>query len=207
MKKYKDLMNGHIYLCPDAEQEFSQGRAERKDLIFEFNHTKPSQLNFDLIRPIFESCGENVYLEPPFYANCGGMFTRIGNFVYANFGLTLVDDGPITIGNYVLFGPNVMITTTGHPVDPQIRKALYQFSEPVVIEDNVWVGGDVVILPGVTIGENSIIGAHSTVTKDIPANCIAMGNPCKVIREINEKDREYYFRNKKMPEEILKEFE
>ncbi|MDO4466727.1 MAG: sugar O-acetyltransferase [Bacillota bacterium] len=191
MKQFKDLMNGHIYLCPDNDQRFAQGRGERKDIIFEYNHTKPSELKFDPLRPIFESCGENVYIEPPFYANCGGMFTSIGNNVYANFGLTLVDDGPITIGNNVLFGPHVMITTTGHPVDPDIRKATYQFSEPVVIEDNVWVGGDVVILPGVTIGENSIIGAHSTVTKDIPANCIALGNPCRVVREINEKDKEY----------------
>lgn len=206
MKKFEELMNGHIYLCPDADPRFAQGRAERKDIIFEFNHTKPSQLKFDPLRPIFASCGNNVYIEPPFYANCGGMFTHIGDNVYANFGLTLVDDGPIFIGNSVLFGPNVMITTTGHPVDPLIRKATYQFSEPVVIEDNVWIGGDVVILPGVTIGENSVIGAHSTVTKSIPANSIALGNPCKVIREITEKDREYYFRDKKMPEEILKEF-
>lgn len=207
MKKYEEWMNGKIYLCPEEEPRFVQGRAERKDLIFDFNNTKPSKLNFDLIRPIFASVGKNAYIEPPFHANCGGMFTHIGDDFYANFGLILVDDGPIYIGNNVLFGPNVMITTTGHPVEPTLRKKLYQYSEPVTIKDNVWIGGDVVILPGVTIGENSVIGAHSTVSKDIPANCIAMGNPCKVIREIGEKDREFYFRNKRFPEDIAKEIE
>ena len=122
-----------------------------------------------------------------------------------NFNLTMVDDTHIYVGNHTMFGPNVTIATAGHPVLPDLRIYGYQYNMPVHIGRNCWLGAGVVVLPGVTIGDNTVIGAGSIVTKDIPANVVAVGNPCKVLREINEKDREYYFRDRKMDTEALLE--
>ena len=121
-----------------------------------------------------------------------------GNGVYGNFNLTLVDDGDIYIGDRCMFGPNVTVATAGHPVEPKLRSRGLQFNLPVHIGKNVWVGAGAVILPGVTIGDNSVIGAGSVVTKDIPANCVAVGNPCRVLREIGEHDRIYYYKDRKI---------
>ncbi|EGQ9054321.1 hypothetical protein GEN90_19755 [Vibrio parahaemolyticus] len=118
--------------------------------------------------------------------------------MYANFNLTLVDDTYIYIGNSVMIGPNVTIATAGHPIEPDLRREVAQFNIPVHIEDNVWIGANSVVLPGVTIGENSVIGAGSVVTKDIPSNVVAVGNPCRVLREIGEHDREFYFKERKV---------
>ncbi|EGQ9146612.1 hypothetical protein GEZ23_17740 [Vibrio parahaemolyticus] len=118
--------------------------------------------------------------------------------MYANFNLTLVDDTYIYIGNSVMIGPNVTIATAGHPIEPDLRREVAQFNIPVHIEDNVWIGANSVVLPGVTIGENSVIGAGSVVTKDIPSNVVAVGNPCRVLREIGEHDREFYFKDRKV---------
>ena len=121
-----------------------------------------------------------------------GSNTYIGKNFYANFNLTVVDDGECHIGDYVMLAPNVVISTTGHPVHPSYRDKGAQFSLPVVIKDHVWIGSNVTIMPGVTIGENSVIGAGSVVTKDIPANVVACGVPCRVLREITEDDAIYY---------------
>ncbi|MDW2205228.1 sugar O-acetyltransferase, partial [Vibrio sp. 1636] len=135
--------------------------------------------------------------EPPLRANWG-RHTYLGDNVYANFNLTLVDDTYIYIGNSVMIGPNVTIATAGHPIEPDLRREVAQFNIPVHIEDNVWIGANSVVLPGVTIGENSVIGAGSVVTKDIPSNVVAVGNPCRVLREIGEHDREFYFKDRKV---------
>ena len=150
---------------------------------------------------MFASCGTDCYIQPPFYANWSGHHVHIGDLFYANFNLTIVDDGEVFIGDHVMIGPNVTIATAAHPVEPSLRKKALQFNCPVHIGNNVWIGANVVILPGVTIGDNTVIGAGSVVTKDIPANVVAVGNPCRVLREIGDKDREYYFRDKRIDEE------
>ncbi len=158
----------------------------------------------ELLDLMFAKVGKNCYIQPPFYANWGGAHVYLGDNVYANFSLTLVDDANIYIGDNVMIAPNVTIATAGHPVNVELRSKLMQFNADVHIEKNVWIGAGAIILPGVTIGENSVIGAGSVVTKDIPANVVAVGNPCRVIREIGEKDNEYYFRDKKIDWENLK---
>ena len=122
----------------------------------------------------------------------------LGKGVYANFNLNLVDDYKIIIANGVMFGPNVTIAVTGHPIDPTLRAQVYMYAFPVTIGDNVWIGSGAVVCPGVTIGENTVIGAGSIVMKDIPANVVAAGNPCKVLREINEQDKIYYYNDFKV---------
>jgi galactoside O-acetyltransferase len=127
-----------------------------------------------------------------------GKNVHIAAGFYANFNLVLVDDAEIYIGDNVLIAPNVTISPTGHPVHPDLRRGGSQFSIPIRIGDDVWIGSNVVILPGVTIGKNSVIGAGSVVSKDVPENVVAVGNPCRVLREINERDREYYYKDRKV---------
>lgn len=169
------------------------------DKIHEYNMIKPSdmQARTDKLKEIFAEMGKECYIETPFHANWG-INTHLGDYVYANFNLTLVDDADIYIGSNVMLEPNVTLATAGHPILPELREKGYQFNMPVHIGNNVWIGAGCVVLPGITIGENSVIGAGSVVTKDIPANCVAFGSPCKVIREISEHDREYYFKDLKI---------
>ncbi|MGG7185842.1 sugar O-acetyltransferase, partial [Clostridium butyricum] len=124
-----------------------------------------------------------------------GSNIEVGENFYSNYNYIMLDVGKITIGKNVMFAPNVSIYTAGHPIHPQSRNSGYEYGIPVTIGDNVWVGGSVVINPGVTIGNNVVIGSGSVVTKDIPDNVIAVGNPCRVIREITEEDRKYYYKN------------
>lgn len=168
--------------------------------LYDFNATRPleQQKRTALLKEMFAEIGEGCYIEPPLHANWAGKHVRFGNFVYANFNLTLVDDTWITVGNHVMIGPNVSICTAGHPVNPDLRSKGIQFNAPVTIEDNVWIGASCTILPGVTIGENSVIGAGSVVTKDIPANVVAVGTPCRVLRPIGERDKGFYFRDHKI---------
>lgn len=144
--------------------------------------------------------GRRVHFEPPFYCEYGNIET--GEGFYANTGCVILDVGRVTFGENVLLGPNVSIYTAGHPIHPESRNSGYEYGIPITIGDNVWVGGSTTILPGVTIGENTVIGAGSVVTKDIPPNVVAAGNPCRVIRPITEADRPYYFKDKKFDPEI-----
>lgn len=168
--------------------------------LYDFNMTRPTELDKReaMLREMFAEIGENCYIEPPLHSNWGGHHVHFGNNVYANFNLTLVDDTHIYVGDCTMFGPNVTIATAGHPILPELREKAYQFNQPVHIGRNCWLGAGVVVLPGVTIGDNTVVGAGSIVTKDIPANVVAVGNPCRVLREINERDREYYFKDKKI---------
>lgn len=152
----------------------------------------------ELLPMMFADVGDECFIQPPFYANWGGHHVHLGSGVYANFNLTLVDDGNIYIGNNTMIGPNVTIATAGHPILPELRNDALQFNVDVHIGKRVWIGAGVIILPGVTIGDNTVIGAGAVVTKDIPANVVAVGNPCRVLREINDHDREYYYKNKKI---------
>lgn len=150
-----------------------------------------------MLNDLLAEVGENCYIEPPLHANWG-LNTHLGNNVYANFNLTLVDDAEIFIGDSVMIGPNVVIATAGHPVNPELRLKVAQFNIPVHIEKNVWIGAGAIILPGVTVGENSVIGAGSVVTKDIPPNVVAVGNPCRVLRPIGDRDKEFYYKNRRI---------
>lgn len=152
----------------------------------------------ELMPLMFAEVGPNTYVQPPFYANWGGAHVHFGEWVYANFNLTLVDDGHIYIGDHTMIGPNVTIATAGHPILPELREKEMQYNVDVKIGRNVWIGAGAIIVPGVTIGDNTVIGAGSVVTKDIPANVVADGNPCRVMREINDHDKEYYYKDKKI---------
>ncbi|HOO51269.1 MAG TPA: sugar O-acetyltransferase [Alphaproteobacteria bacterium] len=199
MTKKEQLHNGKLYICND--KELFEEQARYMEILYDFNHCRPSETakRQELLKKFLAEVGDNCHIEPPLHANWG-CHTHMGKNVYANFNLTLVDDTHIYIGDYVMFGPNVTIATAGHPILPELRKRDHplQFNVPVIIEENVWIGAGVVVLPGVTIGENSVIGAGAIVTKNIPPNVVAAGNPCRVLREINEHDRMYYYKDKKI---------
>lgn len=192
------MHNGQLYFCDN--EELLKNQAECLELLYEFNQTRPSeqQKRKDLLKEMFAEIGENCYIEPPFHANWGGKHIHFGNNVYANFNLTIVDDTHVYVGNSVMFAPNVTLASATHPIHPQLRKDVAQFNLPITIEDNVWIGAGSIILPGVKIGENSVIGAGSIVTKDIPANVVAMGSPCQVVRPISERDYKYYYKDRKI---------
>ena len=197
------LHDGSLYLPDDAQIMREQTQCLEK--LYEFNATRPSQLEKRnaMLREMFAEIGENCYIEPPFHANWGGRHVHFGSAVYANFNLTLVDDTHIYVGDCTLFGPNVTVATAGHPILPGLRAKAYQYNAPVRIGKNCWIGAGAIILPGVTIGDNTVIGAGSVVTKDVPANVVAVGNPCRVLREIGDHDREFYFKEKRIPPELL----
>ena len=175
------------------EIETENQRQLAKDLCFDYNNTRPTNLERknELLDQLLGSHGSHIWMEAPIHFAYGSN-THMGDHVYANFNLTVVDDGECHIGSYVMFAPNVVISTTGHPLHPSFRDKGAQFSLPVTIKDHVWIGSNVTIMPGVTIGENSVIGAGSVVTKDIPANVVACGVPCRVMREITDEDKLYY---------------
>ena len=137
---------------------------------------------YRLLKKMLAEVGENCYIEPPFYSNWGGSHVHFGDNVYANFHLTAVDDGHIYVGNNVMIAPNVTLATAAHPIDPELRRETFQYNADVHIGDNVWLGAGVVVLPGVTIGENSVIGAGSVVTRDIPPFAVACGSPARVVK-------------------------
>ena len=197
MNTRERMKNGQLYFC--THEEVAKEQLKCLDRLYDFNRTRPSEMpkRMALLKEILAEVGENCYVEPPLHANWG-INTHFGNNVYANFNLTLVDDCDIYVGDSVMFGPNVTVAVAGHPIDPGLRRKVAQFNIPVRIGNNVWIGAGAVILPGVTIGDNSVIGAGSIVTKDIPANVVAVGNPCRVLREINDRDREYYYKDRKI---------
>ena len=197
MNTRERMKNGQLYFCTD--EEVAKEQLKCLDRLYDFNRTRPSEMpkRMALLKEILAEVGENCYVEPPLHANWG-INTHFGNNVYANFNLTLVDDCDIYVGDSFMFGPNVTVAVAGHPIDPDLRRKVAQFNIPVRIGNNVWIGAGAVILPGVTIGDNSVIGAGSIVTKDIPANVVAVGNPCRVLREINDRDREYYYKDRKI---------
>lgn len=157
------------------------------------------------LRTMFAELGEGCYVESPFHANFAGKHVHFGKNVYANFNLTLVDDTHIYVGDYTMIGPNVTIATAGHPICPELRERGMQYNLPVHIGKNCWLGAGVVVLPGVTIGDNVVVGAGSIVTKDLPSNVVAVGNPCRILREVGEKDRAYYYRDRAIDPTIWQE--
>lgn len=192
------MHNCELYFPGDEEIMKEQLRCLEK--LYEFNATRPSeqQKRTQMLKEMFAEIGENCYIEPPLHANFGGHHVHFGKGVYANFNLTLVDDTHIYVGDHTMFGPNVTVATAGHPILPELRQQGYQYNAPIHIGKNCWIGAGVVILPGVTIGDNVVIGAGSIVTKDLPDNVVAVGNPCKILREVNDHDKEYYFKDRKI---------
>ena len=199
LKEIRERMYGQkLYYCNDEDLMREQMKA--LELLYDFNQTRPSEQDKreKILKKMFAEIGDDCYIEPPFHANWGGKNVHFGNGVYANFNLTMVDDCDIFVGNNVMFGPNVTVSAGTHPIHPELRSKQAQYNIPIHIGNNVWIGANSVILPGVDIGDNSVIGAGSIVTKDIPSNVIAVGNPCRVLREINENDMKYYYRDMKI---------
>ncbi len=175
-------------LYTETEAAFlSPGR--RADLIFEYNQTLPSNWTRreELLRSILGSVGARPVLFSPFHAGFGSN-VHIGDDFFGNVNLTFVDDVEIRIGDGVMIAPSVTLTTTGHPIHPAQRVDFTRFSEPIVIEDRVWIGSNAVVLPGVRIGFGSVIGAGSVVTRDVPPMSVAVGSPARVIREVTDDD-------------------
>ena len=172
-------------------------RMENKLKIHEYNSTCPGddKKMKEMIKNILGKTGEEICIEQPFRCDYGKNI-EVGNNFFANYNCVILDVAKVTIGENVMFAPNVSIYTAGHPIHPESRNSGYEYGIPVTIGDNVWIGGNVVITPGVTIGNNVVIGAGSVVTKDIPHNVIAVGSPCRVLREITEDDRKYYYKDK-----------
>ena len=172
-------------------------RIECRKKLYEFNMLPPNERHKipTLLKAMFSKTGDNIFIEAPFHCDYGWNI-EVGENFYANLNLTILDVGKVTIGKNVFIAPNVSIYTAGHPIHPDSRNSYYEYGLPITIGDNVWLGGNTVILPNVTIGDNAVIGAGSVVTKDVPAWSIAAGNPCKVIRKITEEDKKYYFKNR-----------
>ena len=203
MNQMERMKQGLLY-DPNDEEVIKEQR-QFQNRLWAFNKLKADDYSEkeEYMKSVFARCGKNNYIELPLHANWGGHHLYLGSDIYFNSNTTLVDDGNIHIGDKVMFGPNVTIITAAHPVLPELRSRGLQYNRDVRIEENVWIGAGVIIMPGVTIGKNSVIGAGSIVTRDIPENVVAVGNPCRVMRQISERDREYFFRDERIDWENL----
>ena len=195
MTQKERMLAGLPYRANDPE--LKQMRAENKLRVAQYNQlTRNQEQEMDqLIKEILGGTGKEILVEPPIHFDYGRN-TTVGERFFANYNLTVLDVCPVTIGDNVMIAPNVSLYGAGHPIHPDARNSGYEYGAPITIGNNVWIGGSVCVLPGVTIGKNVVIGAGSVVAKDIPDNVIAVGNPCRVIREITEEDKKYYFKDK-----------
>lgn len=182
-------------------------RMENKKKIYRFNNLQPEQTEAaaELLKDILGKCGEHIHVEQPFHCDYGKNI-EVGENFFANYNLTILDVGKVIIGDNVQFAPNVSIYTAGHPIHPVSRNSGYEYGIEITIGDNVWLGGNVVVVPGVHIGNNVVVGAGSVVTKDLPDNVIAVGNPARVIRKITEEDLHYYYKDRKFDVEGYDEY-
>ncbi len=204
MRDCKQKMHtGELYISSDEALMKEQMQALK--LLYDYNATRPSEFEKReiLLKKMFAEIGSGCYIEPPLYSNWGGRHVHFGKGVYANFHLTLVDDTEISVGDGTMLGPNVTLATAGHPILPELRESAYQYNLPIRIGKCCWLGAGVIVLPGISIGDGTVVGAGSIVTKDLPANVVAVGNPCRVLREIGDRDREFYFRDRKIDPEIF----
>ncbi|WP_226692934.1 MULTISPECIES: sugar O-acetyltransferase [Rodentibacter] len=193
MTEYEKMMAGLAHL--PAKKELKDLRRRAREILFEFNRTSPNddiKQNI-LLRKLFGQADETTSVNEPFHCDYG-VNIKVGKNFFANYHCVMLDNGGITIGDNVMFAPNVSLYTVGHPLDTDLRNEGWEQAKPITIGNNVWIGGNVVILPGVTIGDNVVVGAGSVVTKDLPSNVLALGNPCRVVREITEQDRTHYIR-------------
>ena len=203
MTEYEKMVKGLIY-NPGDEKIMSE-QLQYQDKLWEFNQLKPSQYSEKIkyMKEMFAECGDNCYIELPFRANWGGHHVHFGSGIYANSNLTIVDDGHVYVGDKVMFGPNVTIATANHPIELTLRSKGLQYNKDVYVGENTWIGAGVIIVPGVRIGKNTVIGGGSVVTKDIPDNVVAVGNPCRVLREVGEHDKKYFYKNEEIDWETI----
>lgn len=197
MSQKERMLTNKLYLA-DSE-ELLMERKHANELMFKFNNCNPNDeiRKKSLLKKLIPNIGKNYRIKQPFFCDYGYNI-YIGDNFFANYNCTILDVASVTIGNNVKLAPNVSILTAAHPIDPIIRNTNYEFGININIGNNVWIGGNTVILPGVKIGNNCVIGAGSVVTKNIPSDAIAVGNPCKVIRFLQEKDKKFYFKDKKI---------
>jgi len=193
MTEKEKMISGKPYKA--FGEELSSQRQAAKEMIFDYNNLPPSQghKQKEIIKRLVGQVGKDFYIEPPFRCDYGYNIS-IGENFYSNYNCTILDCAKVTIGDNVMFAPNVSLFTAGHPVHFEARNAFIEYAFPINIGDNVWIGGGVIVNPGITIGDNVVIGSGSVVTKDIPSNSIAVGNPCTVLREITDEDKKYYFK-------------
>ena len=203
MEQFEFLHNGSLYSCDN--DSLAEEQLKCLDRLWEFNRTRPTEMEKreEMLKEMFAEIGEGCYIEPPFHANWGGKHVHFGKNVYCNFNLTMVDDTHIYVGDSTMIAPGVIVATAAHPILPRLRERVYQYNMPVHIGKNCWIGAGAIIMPGVSIGDNTVIGAGSVVTNDIPANVVAYGTPCRVIREISEHDETFYYKDKKIDPGIL----
>lgn len=197
------IHTGDLY--DPGDSEILQEQFNCLELLYDYNMTRPHEQarRAELLRQMFAEIGPNCYVEPPLHANWGGRHVHFGKNVYANFNLTLVDDTHIFVGDYTMIGPNVTIATAGHPILPELRQRGLQYNMPVHIGRNCWIGAGAIFVPGITVGDNVVVGAGSVVTKDLQDNVVAVGNPCRILRPVDERDRKYYFKNHQIPEDLF----
>lgn len=196
--------SGMAYISDDAVME--EQKVCRK-ILQELNFADRS--DFDKLSAIVKELlgeSENAFINPPFYCDYGSHI-KVGKNFFANYNCSIIDVAPVTIGDNCQLAPNVAIYTAGHPLHPVSRNSMYEYGIEVTIGDNVWIGGNTVILPGVHIGSNTVIGAGSVVTKDIPDWSLAAGNPCRVIRKITEEDKKYYYKDREFDEDAWEEIQ
>jgi len=193
MTEKEKMLNGKLYNSFDPQ--LLKERQYAKDLLFDYNALRPNEIEKrnDMLRTLLGKTGKTFFIEPPFRCDYGYNI-RLGENFYANYNWIVLDCAPVTIGDNVLIAPGVGFYTAGHPIDCDVRNSGLEYAFPITIGNNVWIGGNVVVNPGVTIGDNTIIGAGSIVTKDIPSNVVAVGNPCRVLRQITDEDKQYYFK-------------
>ena len=197
MRSQKErMLSGDLYIADDPELAKDFHKAKR--LLCEYNQTTEYQEadRQAILKDLFKQSGKKIHIEPPFHTDYG-CNTVIGENFYSNYDCIILDIANVKIGDNVMFGPRVGLYTAGHPIDAVIRNEHYEYGKPITIGNNVWVGGNVVFNPGVTVGDNVVIGSGSIVTKDIPSSVIAIGNPCKVLRKINDQDKKYWEMEKK----------
>lgn len=204
---FEKLHSGEIY--DPMDNEIFEEQLQCMELLYEYNQTRPreGEKRAALLKKMLAEVGEGCYIEPPFHSNWGGRHVHLGKQVYANYGFTCVDDTHIYVGDYTLFGPNVVLATANHPFLPELRRKGYQYNLPIHIGKGCWLGAGVVVVPGVTIGDDTVIGAGSVVTRDIPSQVLAVGTPCRVLRELNEQDRIYYHRDRRIDWETIAEMD
>lgn len=192
MSEWEKGQNGYLYDA-NYDEKIVKLRNDCADLCYEFNSCKPSdvQKQKELLHKIIGEIKGGVVITAPFYCDYGVNIT-IGNNFYTNHNCTILDGAKVTFGDNVFIAPNCVFSTAGHPIDAEQRAKGLEIALPITVGNNVWIGANVCVLPGVTIGDNTVIGAGSVVNKDIPSNVIAVGNPCKVMRNITEKDKEKY---------------
>lgn len=185
------MLSGELYR-PDKDG-LPEDRMRAQTLCWEYSRLNPAdwQRRQELLEMLFGYLGENAWVEQPFHCDYGYNI-HVGKNFYANYNCTILDCAKVTIGDNVLFAPNVSLFTAGHPIDPDNRNTLYEFALPITIGDNVWIGGNAVVNPGITIGANTVVASGSVVTHDLPSGVVAAGNPCRVLREITEEDKKFY---------------